>query len=326
MKHIFLLSLLSYSFSYASVVVDTFTLGSALSKKIEEDGSTVCVVKFLNDSILDPPEETVKRFGHIPTSDFGHTHSLSFHCFELKDGVRSGFSYKTDLFTKATYDSAITYVKGWGYRHLFSGQNFYEVNTLKFIKENILKGLKEDKVYFIFEAGVGQYHNTKGNILGAAEQQQAFHDLIGVPQDENLYGDTDVVKPLLRLGAGKHYKLSDLADRCNCEVDRLRVEAGLDVLTLAHGSQVYALFAVDKNLVFKENFLLGLFFDIEARYNSNYGLRTTRHSGVYYQNNENNFRVEVGIIYNDGDRNNPMALRDYDDDEPVLDISFVWAF
>ena len=318
MKHIFLLSLLSYSFSYASVVVDTFTLGSALRKKIEEDGSTLCVVKFLNDSILDPEELT---------NDFGHTHGLSFHCFELKDGVRSGFSYKTDLFTKRAYDGGIIYVKGEGIYALYDGrQNFYEVNTLKFIKENILKGLKEDKVYFIFEAGVGQYHNTKGNILGAAEQQQAFHDLIDASQYENLYGDTDVVKPLLRLGAGKHYKLSDLADRCNCEVDRLRVEAGLDVLTLAHGSQVYALFAVDKNLVFKENFLLGLFFDIEARYNSNYGLRTTRHSGVYYQNNENNFRVEVGIIYNDGDRNNPMALRGFYDDDPVLDISFVWTF
>lgn len=311
MKYIFFLISFSFSFSYASVVVvNTFPLENDINKKLNKEGTVLCVVKVLNDSIVKDRDGISSNSGGSRIDDFGHTYGLSFYCSKLKKGVRSGISYKTDLFTK----ELVTHIT----------QSFYEVNILKFIKENVLKGLKEDKVYFIFEAGVGQYHNQKGTIFGAAEHQQILHNLIN-KKLKNEYGNTNIIKPLLRVGAGKNWKFSNLVESCNCEIDRLRVEVGLDIFTLAHGSQMYTLFAIDKNLIFKKEFLLGLFFDIEALYNSNYGLRTKKRGGVYYQNNTKNFRVEVGVIYKDGDKNNPMALEVYDDDGPILDVSLIWA-
>ena len=261
--------------------------------------------------------------------DAGYTHGLGGKMEIIpakgvfQNGERWNISAHSGLYTKNLTTSQDDYDAQ--FPHI--PQEFNEVTRLEVTWDNVLAEQDSGKVYYLVGGGIGKINNSDDSGWGAAGQQRRWHDYKHnnlTPETtamyDNQYGDENRAFGTVRAAMGKIVKFDDSMGDCQCEINRVKVEAGAEYISVRQGSNVYLLVGVDKTLFNLDNrFAVGVNFDNKATVYQNGSRDLKTFGGVYIK--AGNWVIKTGATKRFGDGNTEFFQFENDDDTPIWMLS-----
>jgi len=254
-------------------------------------------------------------------NDYGYTHGLDANVeivpeYELfEKGERWTLDLGTKLFTRDITPDG---------QDLFPNdpQLFNEVTRLDLTWDNILAAQELGKTYYILGVGIGRVNDMDDSGWGGVGQQRRWHDYKHnnlTPESTSMYasqfGSTNETFLTVQGAIGKSIKFNSAQKDCNCELDRIKLEAGAEILMIKNGSKVYALIGIDKTVArFGENQSIGVIFNNTVDVYSSDAVELKTFAGVRYGGK--NWLVKTGLESSVGNKN--QLFLKYDDDDDAI--------
>lgn len=238
--------------------------------------------------------------------DFGYTYGVNLKmekmnpCGQFSKNERWTLSYSTDLYTKDVTPAG---------ENLFPNtpQEFNEVTTLKVQWDDEFNQINSGKFYKIIGAGLGEQNDKDSNSPHGLFQQQKWHEAKHsfTPDQTNIYkyvpGDKKQYYGSVTAALGKVITFNDKMKDCHCEIDRIKVEGGAELLSVHDGSRAYILAEVNHRIFQADETTTSLNAKIEAsRYSDgNYDVKKTL--GLQFDRRKWSF--ETGFTFISGPQN-----------------------
>jgi hypothetical protein len=118
-------------------------------------------------------------------------------------------------------------------------QKFNEVSRLDVTWDDLFESQRQGKAYYAFGTGVGYINNSHDDGWGAAGQQRRWHDYKHneltpetTPMYDNQYGDVASGFLIAKAAIGKSVKFHPEEKDYHCELNSIKVEAGVDLITI----------------------------------------------------------------------------------------------
>lgn len=256
--------------------------------------------------------------------DHGFTHGLGiFYEFipkkELFDiGEKWSFSAKSDLYTKDLRVPGVDTFPN-------DPQLFNEITEYKITWDNLLANQDNGKVYYLVGAQFGEVNDMDDSGWGAVGQQRRWHVFKNgeltpetTPTYLNKFGTTQENYYGITAAAGKIIKFDDSMGNCQCEVNRIKIEAGTELVSVDHGSKAYMFIGVDKTLLrYGKNSSVGALLDNKASLYSNGTKNIKTFGGLYIKSGS--WTTKTGFTKTFGDENDDFFK--YTDDDTMWMLS-----
>lgn len=260
--------------------------------------------------------------------DQGYTHGIGVEVEVVRedgifeDGERWTIGLRTDLYTK-NLSGGVDYFPN-------VPQKFNEVTRATITWDNLLSSQDSGKTYYLVEAGIGNINNADDSGWGAAGLQRRWHDYKHnnltpetTPLYDNEFGNTNKVFVSAKGGIGKTFQFDSADPDCNCELDSVRVEAGVEFITIRRGSRAYLFLGIDKVAMrYGKNQKLGL--ELNTTINAYASGDVGSNSFVGIKNSGKKWTIRTGFDIPSGEQNN--SLIKYSDDDPIWTIRFERKF
>lgn len=259
-------------------------------------------------------------------NDFGYTYGLRIaHTKIKKDGdfsqnERWNVEAATDLYTKDMTPAGQVIFPN-------TPQKFNEISTVKVKWDDLFNKVDSEKLYYVIGAGVGQKNNKDDSGFLAVAQQHAWHVAKHnylTPTTTSIYqnipGDTKSLYLSTLASVGKVVSFSNKMKDCMCEIDRLKVEGGAEVLSLRQGSRVFVLAAVNKSMMTAHNTNISVDAQVEANLYTGGNRDTKEFIGV--QATRPGWSIKTGMTYVQGTQD--VNFLQYVDQDPIWTLLVEW--
>ncbi len=261
--------------------------------------------------------------------DHGDTHGLGVEIEIVpekgvfQNGEKWTINLKSDLYTKDLTPEG---------QDLFPNppQKFNEVTRFNVTWDNILASQDRGKIYYLMGAGIGRINDMDDSGWGGAGQQRRWHDYKhnnltpeSTPMYDNQYGDTNELFLTGKVGAGKIIRFDNSMTNCQCEVNRIKVEAGAEVFTISKGSRVYVFVGVDKSLIRYKKHSIGVEFNNLVNFYATGDTQLRTFGGLYYRYGR--FILRTGFTKKMGDHNNEFYKYEDDDDIWMIQLEIPFS-
>ena len=254
--------------------------------------------------------------------DYGYTHGLGIDVEIIPEngifaeGERWKINLNTELYTRDITPEG---------EDLFPTppQKFNEMTKLDISWDNVLESQDKGTVYYLIGGGVGRINDSDDSGWAGVGQQRRWHVYKHnnlTPEStamyDNEFGDTNKTFITAKAGIGKIVRLSGRTNGCQCEINRVRVEAGTELVSIKKGSKAYLFVGVDKSLVQYGNHSIGAEFNNTANIHASGDKEIKTYGGVYYKSKS--FTIKTGFTKQTGDQNNDFYK--YTDDDNIWSL------
>jgi hypothetical protein len=254
--------------------------------------------------------------------DHGYTHGLGIEVELIPEngkfapGERWKVNLNTSLYTKdITPEGQDLFPK--------SPQLFNEITKLDVNWDNVLESQDKGTVYYLIGGGIGRINDSDESGWAGAGQQRRWHDYKHhelTPESTDLYsnqlGDSNKTFVTAKAGIGKVVRLSGLTNGCQCEINRVRVEAGTELMSVKKGSKAYLFVGVDKSIIQYGNHSFGAEFNNTANLHASGDKEVKTYGGLYYRSKS--FSVKTGFTKQTGSQN--VDFYKYTDDDNIWSL------
>lgn len=195
--------------------------------------------------------------------------------------------------------------------------------------DDILDAQINDTNYILVGAGIGKFNNSDDGGWGAIGQQKRWHDYKHnnlTPETTSMYdnqlGDENRAFVSVKGAIGKVIKFDTNNYDCKCELDRIRLETGVELVSIRKGSRVYFFAEVNKVVLDRGYHKFGVEAYLKANAHGDGNFGGNAYGGVYYD--YKGFRIKTG--FNQPVGNDNEEFFEFTDDNPIWVLSIEKRF
>jgi hypothetical protein len=199
-------------------------------------------------------------------------------------------------------------------------QVFNEVTRLDATWDNLLESQRDGKIYYLVGAGLGKFNNSDDSGWGAIGQQRRWHVYKHnnlTPETTSMYdnqfGDLNETFFTSKVAIGKVIAFDERMADCQCEINRIKIEAGAEYVSIRNGSKTYLYVGIDKPIVSYGNHDFGVNFDNKINFHQSGDKELRTYGGIYYK--YGSFKIKTGFTKKTGENN--LDFYEYTDDNDI---------
>lgn len=254
--------------------------------------------------------------------DFGYSYGLRISHTRIKPegrysaNERWNIELATDIYTQnATPDG----------QNLFphTPQKFNEISSVKVTWDDLFNKIDSDQLYYVIGAGIGLKNDKKDSGILAMGHQKVWHKFKHdklTPDETEIYDNQpgDTYEPYVSVTAaiGRVVSFSDKMRECACEIDRFKVQGGVEVLSIRQGSRIYFLAAVNKSVLTIAGRNLSVEAEVEANQYGDGNRDVRKTVGVRYTGRK--WSAKTGFTFISGSQNQDFLQ--YVDKDPIWSL------
>ncbi|WP_412474248.1 hypothetical protein [Halobacteriovorax sp. YZS-1-1] len=316
------------AFSLCAISTQAFAEMTNIEKKLYADRSHV-KTKIQMDN--DNPFLNLMPSLFYVDDDHGYTHGLGAEV-EISPSADNAIIKENETWKIALSSKIYTKDVTPEGQDLFPNdpQVFNEVTKLDITWDDILDAqMYDNKSYILVGAGIGKFNNSDDGGWGAIGQQRRWHVYKHnnlTPETTSMYdnqlGDTNDVFVTAKAAIGKVVKLDTNQYDCKCELDRITLETGVELVSIRKGSRVYFLLEANKVLIERGSHRFGMELSLEGNAHGDGNFGGDAYGGVYYD--YKGFRIKTGFSQGYGEENEEFF--EYIDDDPIWMLSIEKRF